>query len=332
MGKILDDSSSPCVVYSPRYNIGFYGLERLHPFDTRKYGRVWKRLKRHFGSDLRHLHVEPMRAASREELLRVHPPELLARLQDSKFLASALEVPSVRHLPWWAIDRHVLRPMRWATRGTIVAAQNALKCGFAINLSGGYHHAKPDQCEGFSIYADAAIAVASLRSDGLISEAARVIMIDTDAHQGNGVCYAFMDDPRVFIFDVFNCKIYPSFDKKSRNRIDCPVEVTAACSDSEYLELLSSKLPGFLDSVCNSSVGLAIHNAGTDVYLHDPLGGLGLSANTILQRDLFVAQELRKRSIPSVMLLSGGYTRESHRLVADSVIKLLGNEATWLSS
>ncbi len=28
------------LVYSPKYNITAFGLERLHPFDSRKYGRI----------------------------------------------------------------------------------------------------------------------------------------------------------------------------------------------------------------------------------------------------------------------------------------------------
>lgn len=313
----------PRVVYSRHYNIGFYGLERLHPFDSRKYGRAWKQLRGHFGESLRRLHVRPTRPANREELLRVHTTAYLNQLRNPRYVARALEVPPIRFLPSWAIDYHVLRPMRWATRGTIVAAQEALQHGFAVNLSGGYHHAKPDRGEGFSIYADAGIAVASLRDQGLISDTARIVYVDTDAHQGNGVCHTFMNDDRVFIFDIFNSQIFPMFDVDARKRIDCEVAVTAACTDFEYMSKLQNRLPGFLDSVGNSPIGLAIYNAGTDVFEGDPLGGLSLSAEAICERDRFVVSELRKRNIPTIMLLSGGYTKQSFQLVADSVIRLL---------
>lgn len=313
----------PCVVYSRHYNIGLYGLERLHPFDSRKYGRAWKLLRRHFGPALRQLHLRPDRAASRDELLLVHSADYLARLRDPQYVARALEVPQLRHLPGWAIDWHVLRPMRWATRGTTLAARAALDHGFVVNLSGGYHHAKPDRGEGFSIYADVAIAVASLRATGALGETDRVVYIDTDAHQGNGVCHAFMADNRVFIFDIFNARIYPMFDVEARKRIDCDVGITGDCTDNEYLRELRDRLPGFLDSACNSRVGLGVYNAGTDVFAGDPLGGLNISASAIRERDLFVVGELARRRIPTVMVLSGGYTRQSYQLVADSVIPLL---------
>jgi histone deacetylase 11 len=313
----------PRVVYSRHYNIGFYGLQRLHPFDTRKYGRAWRLICRHFGSTVQQLHVRPDRPASRDELLLVHTADYINRLRDPKYVADALEVPLVRYLPGWAIDWHVLRPMRWATRGTMLAARIALEHSFAVNLSGGYHHAKPDRGEGFSIYSDIGIAVASLRADGSIAEGDRIVYVDTDAHQGNGVCHTFMFDNRVFIFDIFNSRIYPMFDVDARKRIDCAVGVTSRCTDSEYLRGLQIHLPGFLDSVCNSRVGLAIYNAGTDVFDGDPLGDLNISASTIRERDLFVVGELKKRQIPTVMVLSGGYTKRSYQLVADSVIPLL---------
>jgi histone deacetylase 11 len=65
---------------------------------------------------------------------------------------------------------------------------------------------------------------------------------------------------------------------------------------------------------------LAFYNAGTDVFEHDPLGGLCISAATILERDLFVMNELKKRKIPTVMVTSGGYTKQSFQLIANSVI------------
>jgi len=314
------------VVYSPHYNIGFYGLERLHPFDSRKYGRAWKLLQRHFGKSLRQLTVRPKRAANDDELKLVHTPEYLLKLRDSKYVAAALEVPLIATLPGWVIDWHVLRPMRWATRGTVIAAQQSLQHGFAVNLSGGYHHAKPTSGEGFSIYSDIGIAVESLRTDGLISADSRIAYFDTDAHQGNGVCHVFKNDDRVFIFDIFNCRIYPVYDVEARSRIDCEIGITSACTDSEYLSELKRRLPGFLDSVGNSPIGLAIYNAGTDVFAFDSLGNLQITADAIRERDLYVVGELRRRGIPTVMLLSGGYTKQSYQLVADSVIGILEME------
>jgi histone deacetylase 11 len=152
----------------------------------------------------------------------------------------------------------------------------------------------------------------------------RLAYIDLDAHQGNGVCQHFRSDRRVFIYDAFNPDIYPAYDRIARERIDCPVPLPARCSGTDYLRLLRVTLPGFLDSIGRTArVGLAVYNAGTDVFEGDALGGLGLSAADVLERDVYVIEQLRLRGIPVVMLLSGGYSRESYRLVANTVIELL---------
>ena len=179
--------------------------------------------------------------------------------------------------------------------GTILAAHEAMQWGLAVNLSGGYHHASADRGEGFCIYSDIALAVHDLRHRGLLSQQQTVLYIDLDAHQGNGVCHAFFDDRRVFIFDMFNSMNYPMFDVKAKRRIDCPIPLPMFCTDDEYLEPLRSKLPHFIEGVTKTTpVGFAIYNAGTDVYKADQLGGMNLSEEAILQRDRFVIDLLRK--------------------------------------
>jgi histone deacetylase 11 len=122
-------------VYARRYNIGFFGIERWHPFDSRKYGRAWKLLRERFGRELNRYWTKPPRPVSRADLLSVHTEAYLQRLRDPSFLANVLEVPQLRRLPGWAIDWFVLRPMRWATMGTIVAAREAMVHGLATSIT-----------------------------------------------------------------------------------------------------------------------------------------------------------------------------------------------------
>ena len=320
-------SISAQLVYSKRYDIGLLGLEKLHPFDSRKYSRAFALLRRAFGSQLRKRVSSPTSAASASDLLAVHTADYLQQLKSATYLANALEVSLLQRLPSAVIDWCVLRHMRWATAGTLLATRLAMESGLAVNLSGGYHHAKPDRGEGFCIYSDIALAINMVRREKLISETDRIAYVDVDAHQGNGVCHAFFDDPRVFIFDIFNGRNYPIFDVTARRRVDCAVPLMPRTADAEYLQALESKLPPFLDSLTRGGkVGLAIYNAGTDVYTGDTLGGLSVSAEGILQRDQFALRQLIERGIPTVMLLSGGYSRDSYRMVAATVQWML---ETW---
>ena len=218
--------------------------------------------------------------------------------------------------------------MRWAVRGSILAAELAMREGLAINLSGGYHHAKPNRGEGFCLFNDIAIAVRVLQRDQLLGDDARIVYIDLDAHQGNGVCHEFMDDARTFIFDMYNRDIYPNDDVDARERIDCGIGLPSGTSGADYLAMLQDKFPIFLNSLSrNRPIELAVYNAGTDVVTDDPLGELELSPDDVLERDLFVIDQLRSRGIPVVMLPSGGYTHGSYHLIAATVGELMSKYA-----
>jgi histone deacetylase 11 len=309
------------VVYDRRYNLGFPGAQRLHPFDLKKYGRAWRVLRQEMGEELAKMHVAVSAPVSDEQLLRVHTPDYIASLRQSAVVANAIEVPAMRRAPWWLLDRFVLQPMRWATAGTIVAGREALIHGLAFNLGGGFHHAKPAAGEGFSIYNDIAVMVTALRQEGRLTAAGRVACVDLDAHLGNGVARCFGDDSRVFLFDMHNGHIYPVHDSLARQRVDCLVPLPPGCTGEAYLHRLQAQLPTFLDSVSRSSaIELAIYNAGTDVLAGDPLGDLSLSLDDVLVRDLFVLRTLRDRSIPTVVLTSGGYTALSYQAIAKTIL------------
>jgi histone deacetylase 11 len=233
-------------------------------------------------------------------------------------------VPLARFVHIYVIDRTVLAPMRWAVQGTIDAAREALAHGSAINIGGGFHHAKPDSGEGFNVYNDVAIAIAELRATGELSAEDRIAYIDTDAHQANGICHCFMEDRRVGIFDIHNAQIYPRHDRPARERIDHGIRLSIGCDGDTYLLELQRALPDWLDTQFgHQGPALAVYNAGTDVVAGDMLGALGLLPQNILERDLWVLQTLRQRGIPVVMVLGGGYTAESWRLVASSVVAWL---------
>ena len=68
----------------------------------------------------------------------------------------------------------------------------------ALNLSGGLHHALRGKASGFCIYNDAAVAIAQIRK----KYQARVLYIDTDAHHGDGVQWAFYHDPEVLTLSI----------------------------------------------------------------------------------------------------------------------------------
>jgi histone deacetylase 11 len=154
------------LVYHPRYNITALGLERLYPFDGRKYRRIHD-APIVLGSRRPRDFVRP-RPVRRQDLVNLHTPEDLRSLRSPEVLTGILEVP-------------ILRPMRYPVGGTILACRLALEHGLAINLGGGYHRAAAGWGSGLCMYADAPLAAKSLHDECLVS---KVLVVDLDAHQG----------------------------------------------------------------------------------------------------------------------------------------------------
>lgn len=301
------------IVYSEEYDMSLLGIEELHPFDTKKYGKVYKALIAQAGVRPDQFHVpEPVSDA---DLLLVHSSEYLTSLLDSEVIAAVAEMPALGMLPVSLLRANLLKPMKFGTGGTILGAELAMRCGWAINLSGGYHHAKAEKGEGFCYYADIPIAVWKLWQE---RPQLKVLIVDLDAHQGNGHESIFGADERVDIFDIYNGEVYPQ-DEAAREFIDYDFPLDDYVEDEAYLALLMKELPKAIEE---SAPGLIIYNAGTDVFELDPLGGLGITDEGIVERDEFVFQSASVKGIPVLMVLSGGYAPESAGIIGRSVRNL----------
>jgi histone deacetylase 11 len=299
------------ICYSPNYDITAFGLERLHPFDSIKYGRIARWLVQQglrCAKDFR----KP-RPSTRRELLRVHSEAYLDSLRQRQVVARILEVRQVAYLPAWVTNWRVLRPMRWATGGTILACQLALQCGLAINIGGGYHHAGPDYGGGFCVYADVPLALATLHDQGLLRSA---LIVDTDAHQGNGTADSIKDWSWAHILDFYEENIYPW--PKMPEPLGVPL--SPRTNGAEYMDRLRDHLPRALDSV---KPDLLIYNAGSDVLWSDPLAQLFLTADDMADRDLYVITEARQQGVAVAMVLSGGYGQASWIAHARSIEGIL---------
>lgn len=105
----VDDSKLP-IVYSRHYNIHFFGLEKLHPFDSTKWGNVVDKLILNEVLTKEQL-IEP-NEATHQDLRVVHTQSYLNSLSWGCPVAKAVEIPFVAFLPSCLINSHLLKPMR----------------------------------------------------------------------------------------------------------------------------------------------------------------------------------------------------------------------------
>ena len=298
------------VVYSPGYLIDLGGMERMHPFDIRKYEKI------HSGliddgllTEEQTLKPAPL---TKEDLLLVHSQKYLDELKIRKNVAQYLESPVLQLAPM-PLDRAVLEPFRRASGGTLLAGREALRSGIGVNIGGGYHHAKPDRGEGFCLYADVPIAIRKLQAESLIQ---RAIVIDVDVHQGNGTILCLDNDDSTFTFSMHQEGIYPN----PKEVGDLDVELSSGMGDKEYLEVLAEHLPKILDDA-NADICFIV--GGCDPLDGDPLAGLKMTPEGIVNRDHAIVKECVKRKLPVVLTLSGGYSPEAWKSQYMSIKNLI---------
>ncbi len=334
------------IFYDPGYNITVpFGLEKLVPFDTLKYGKVAQYIANKLTiseKDFSH----PTSEIDNETLAKVHTQKYLEKIKNkpTEVVVHALDLQAfpvlgttffgkcaewiLNFIPNNIIDSKVLKPMRLATQGTVQATQFALTHGWAINLSGGYHHAKANESGGYCVYADIPLALTIAIEDYHIE---RALVIDLDAHQGNGHEDFFAKPGSIFadkisVFDIYGKDNYP-FAQEHKIIVNKPWAFDFGLTrnqrtDDYYKTILNNHLE---NAIKVTKPQLIIYNAGTDIYKGDPEGMMNISKGIIIQRDALVFSLALAHKIPIVMLLSGGYTKESANIISKSVENIIDN-------
>ena len=352
VGKVM----GPHIIYDPRYNISLFGMERLHSFDSKKYGHVVA-----LAEGLVRAPVSPA-PLSTSMIMQHHSFLYRLFLRYSFWQMRVFEVPAISMLPGWIGAWRILEPMRLAAGGTLDAVSLAIEgvehwkaqgepadaySGLSINLGGGYHHASHVGGHGFCAYADIGMAIR-------MSGKKRVLVVDLDVHQGDGTVHdaramdEFPDlrDVKITLVDFFNPEVFPG-DREAEAQTDYAVhgvvgsrahnDAQCGASDDLYLDTLERVLP---NAIREAQPDLVIYNAGTDILEGDPLGGgVAISTEAIATRDAIVLaacgagthgvaeggrfrgiwERAGLRRVPVVWLLSGGYQPETANVIADSM-------------
>jgi len=297
------------VIYEPRFNYQLGLLKYLHPFDGEKFAKV--------ASELDSVDVEVIQPNEpiSTDIINEYLNELMRKLVLSRMLIfRALEVPKIPFVSFDFLDKKILTPMRLAVSGTLLGAEKALESGETMwNLSGGFHHASNLNMEGFCIYNDIGITYQQLRKNGHLSETDKVLIIDVDAHHGNGNAYSFKDNENVHLLDVYNEDIYPT-SSFTRNRVNYPVPLKSGVEGEEYLTKLNQALELVIDEYA-----LAFVIAGTDVLAVDKLGGFKLTIEDVVEREKSVLSRLKSLNIPTVVTGGGGYSKQSASAIAAAI-------------
>jgi acetoin utilization deacetylase AcuC-like enzyme len=260
-----------------------------HRFPLEKYALLRKRI---LASDFGKSHPLAIpRAATDEEILRVHDADYWRRMQTGE--VSVKEMRRIG-LPW---SPQLIERARRSVGGTIETCLAALSDGIAVSLSGGTHHAFRNRGEGYCVFNDSAIAARALQAEGCLR---RVVVIDCDAHQGNGTASIFSGDDSVFTFSIHGRNNFPF--RKVPGDLDIALEDNTG--DLEYQQTLAKSLERIFESF---EPELAIYLAGADPYKGDRFGKLALTRQGLVARDRLVFDHCRRAGLPVAVTLAGGY-------------------------
>ncbi|CAG0898390.1 unnamed protein product [Darwinula stevensoni] len=333
------------IIYSPQYDMKICGLEKIHPADSCKYQHIFEHLKK-AGMLTDKNHAVPLEA-NEEELLLAHGKSYLNSLKHLKKagmltdenhavpleaneeelllvwsynVMAILEAPFILLIPNYFIQRFVLSKFRYHVGGTVLAGKLAMERGWAINIGGGLHHCSGNSGGGLCPYADITLCVYMVQKN--FSQVKKVMIIDLDAHQGNGHERDFMDDKSIYIFDMFNSSIYPG-DREAMKGITLPEKLSSGTDDSTFLNLLERNLEKAFKEF---SPDFILYNAGTDIMAGDPTGLMEISDKGVIKRDELVFREAYSRRIPIVMVTSGGFQRRAAAVIGDSILNLRDKE------
>lgn len=197
------------------------------------------------------------------------------------------------------------------------AARAAIAEGVSGSLSSGLHHARYDSGCGFCTFNGLAIAAKTLIAEG----AAKVLVLDFDAHCGGGTHSMIVSETRIRQIDI-SVSSFDSYQASGENVLDLVDQA------GDYLGVVQRRLEelgrsGWVPDLC-------LYNAGMDPMQTCPIGRLkGIDASILRDRETMVFEWLVTRGIPVAFVLAGGYVGGDleqdelvalHRLTIESAV------------
>jgi len=295
--------------------IGVYGGKQLaaygfgdgHPFGPDRFNAFWSAFT---ASGLKSkTSVLPPARAQDEDVLRFHTRAYLDRVRDQSETGTgyldAGDTPAVRGIYESAL--YVV--------GSVLDAVTRIMGGDltrALVPIAGLHHARPDGASGFCVFNDCGIAVETLRR---VHGIQRIAYVDIDAHHGDGVFYAFADDPELTIVDFHEDGryLYPGTGNATETgvgpargtKLNIPLPPNA--DDALFFRLWSAA-ERFIEK---SRPEILLLQCGADALAGDPLTHLDLTTAVHREVTASLCRIADKHCDGRLLALGGGgYNRE----------------------
>ncbi|MFD1038161.1 acetoin utilization protein AcuC [Virgibacillus byunsanensis] len=189
------------------------------------------------------------------------------------------------------------------------------KVEHALNLGGGLHHGFKRKASGFCIYNDGAVAIKYIRQKYDL----KVLYVDTDAHHGDGVQWAFYEDPNVCTFSIHETGryLFPGTGNVNERGIkeghgySFNIPIDAFTEDESFLEVYENAFKGIVDFF---KPDIIVTQNGADAHTYDPLTHL-CGTMEIFERIPLLAHELAHQYCEGKWIAIGGGGYDIWRVV-----------------
>jgi len=250
-----------------------YGFPEGHPLSVDRQGAFWHAARAR-GLDREAVLAEAP-CASREAIERFHLREYVDRvIAASRRGQGCLDYGDTPAFPGcYEAAAHVV--------GAALEGARRIMAGEArrsFQPIGGLHHARRASAAGFCVFNDPGVLIETLRAEHGVR---RIAYVDIDVHHGDGVFYAFEEDPNVACVDIHEDGqfLYPGTGAAHETgsgaaegtKLNLPLAPGAG--DAQFLRAWE-KAEQFLESF---RPGFFILQCGADGLAGDPLADLRLT-------------------------------------------------------
>ena len=216
------------------------------------------------------IEVRPIVPVTVEELCLAHDPDFVKAI-----LACEAENGFQNCRP------DIARSLPYTSGSMLGAASLALERGVACAPVSGFHHAGYATATMFCTFNGLVVAALKLLREKRVK---RVLILDLDFHYGNG-----SDEIKKTLGiekEIVNATFGRWYDNPSQA--------------SQYLTRLQLAVKQF------PKFDLVLYQAGADLHVDDPLGGV-LDSDQMRERDSMVFEAARRSGVPLAWNLAGGY-------------------------
>jgi acetoin utilization deacetylase AcuC-like enzyme len=260
--------------------------------------------------------------ATRDQLLRVHTPEHVDRIEElCRAGGGMIDMDTIAVEASYDAALH-------AAGGAVGAVDAMLSDGERVAFCGlrpPGHHAESARAMGFCLFNNVAVGAAhALEEHG----AGRVFVLDWDVHHGNGTDEIFSESDRVLYASIHQSPLYPGTGDAddvgtgAGEGFTINLPVSPGSGPDEFLSIVQHVVGPVARE---HRPGLIAISAGYDAHRADPLAQCMLDAAayadmTATMRDL--ASEL---DVPLLVCLEGGYDLDALAESVTATIAALGD-------